>query len=378
MRKVYKNILVKLISSPLSEAGTHFCPVEGQGIPALNIRFSREARKEFSVGSVFVMDLVEATGCYTALTKNLKATYFGRVNEEERIKKFIGAAKANDLALMRELREIKSESAAIYYKVPSHVKIDSLAWDTLNISLDLGKYPFLMGPRGCGKSTVAKALADARGMHYYGFDMGQAIKPKKFFVGGLIIGEGSKTEKVDSLFLRAFTSEEPTLIFLDEITRIPSMAANFLMTVLDRSQSYIYDEDTGITYLKGKGVRFIAAGNMGFQYVSTQQLDAAFEDRFVKIKLNYLTTEQEADLVRTRVTGIAYEDVNTLCKAASLLRQAENKGTLSVGISTRQVLDVAELVSKGLRLKDMIDSVIINNYAQVDEEQVARSVLQAL
>ena len=215
-------------------------------------------------------------------------------------------------------------------------------------------------------------------MDYYGFDMGQAIKPKKFFVGGLIIGDGSKTEKVDSLFLKAFTSDKPTLIFLDEITRIPSMAANFLMTVLDRSQSYIYDEDTGITYFKGKEVSFIAAGNMGFQYVSTQQLDAAFEDRFIKVKLNYLPVNQETDLVKSRVPSINPNDALTLCKAADLLRQAELKGTLSVGISTRQVLDVADLVAKGLPLKEMINSVIINNYAQVEEESVARSVLQAL
>ena len=64
-------------------------------------------------------------------------------------------------------------------------------------------------------------LADAMEMDYFGFDMGQAFKPKKMFVGGLVIGDEGKTLAVRSEFFKAFTSDRPTLIFLDELTRIP-------------------------------------------------------------------------------------------------------------------------------------------------------------
>lgn len=37
-----------------------------------------------------------------------------------------------------------------------------------------GEIPFLLGPKGCGKSSVAMELADAMEMDYFGFDMGQA------------------------------------------------------------------------------------------------------------------------------------------------------------------------------------------------------------
>ena len=66
------------------------------------------------------------------------------------------------------------------------------------------------------------------GMEYFAFDMGQAFKPKKMFVGGLIIGDDGKTKAVRSEFFKAFVSTKPTLIFLDELTRTPMVAANLL------------------------------------------------------------------------------------------------------------------------------------------------------
>lgn len=78
------------------------------------------------------------------------------------------------------------------------------------------------------------------------------------------------------------------------------VAANFLMTILDRRQSYLYDEDSGVRYNKGTNVQFVAAGNTGFAYVSTQRLDSAFEDRFIKVQLDYLTPEEEAALMMQR------------------------------------------------------------------------------
>lgn len=52
-------------------------------------------------------------------------------------------------------------------------------------------------------------LADAMEMDYFGFDMGQAFKPKKMFVGGLVIGDEGKTLAVRSEFFKAFTSDRP-------------------------------------------------------------------------------------------------------------------------------------------------------------------------
>ena len=246
-------------------------------------------------------------------------------------------------------------------------------WEFLCHTLYLKRYPFLLGPKGCGKSSIAKELADAMGMEYFAFDMGQAFKPKKMFVGGLIIGDGGKTKAVRSEFFKAFVSTKPTLIFLDELTRTPMVAANFLMTILDRQQSYIYDEDSGKRYNKGENVRFVAAGNVGFAYVSTQRLDTAF-----KVRLNYLTAEEEAALIRARFPKVSRDAATQLAKVAEVLRLAEQKETLSVSLSTRQVLDAAAYIPLGYRLDEVIERVILTNYVITGEEMVARSLIQTL
>ena len=217
------------------------------------------------------------------------------------------------------------------FSPPKHSRdlcIPQRKWEFLCHTLYLGKYPFLLGPKGCGKSSVAMELADAMEMDYFGFDMGQAFKPKKMFVGGLVIGDEGKTLAVRSEFFKAFTSDRPTLIFLDELTRIPMVAANFLMTILDRRQSYLYDEDSGVRYNKGTNVQFVAS--------------AAAQ----------------------------------LAEIARLLRQAEQKEALTVSLSTRQVLDAAAYLQLGYSVREVVEEVILTNYVIAGEQLVARSLVQ--
>ncbi len=270
---------------------------------------------------------------------------------------------------------------SLFFTPPKHsldLCISQPVWEFLCHTLYLKKYPFLLGPKGCGKSSVAMELADAMEMEFHAFDMGQAFKPKKMFLGGLVIGDNGKTVAVRSEFFNAFISDKPTLIFLDELTRIPMVAANFLMTILDRRQSYLYDEDSGVRYNKGEDVLFIAAGNTGFAYVSTQRLDSAFEDRFIKVQLDYLTVEEESALIRQRYPSVKPAEAAKLAEVAALLRQAEQKEALTVALSTRQVLDAAAYLPLGYSLREVVEKVILTNYLIAGEHLVARSLVQML
>ena len=81
------------------------------------------------------------------------------------------------------------------FSPPKHSRdlcIPQRKWEFLCHTLYLGKYPFLLGPKGCGKSSVAMELADAMEMDYFGFDMGQAR-----FVGMGMAMQGSGISGVD-------------------------------------------------------------------------------------------------------------------------------------------------------------------------------------
>ncbi len=154
------------------------------------------------------------------------------------------------------------------------------------------------------------------------------------------------------------------------------VAANFLMTILDRRQSYLYDEDSGVRYNKGTNVQFVAAGNTGFAYVSTQRLDSAFEDRFIKVQLDYLTPEEEAALMMQRYPLVKASAAAQLAEIARLLRQAEQKEALTVSLSTRQVLDAAAYLQLGYSVREVVEEVILTNYVIAGEQLVARSLVQ--
>lgn len=373
--KMERNVLVELYTD-FSKGERRLRPLRGQGIDVLNIRFSKEEREVYDIGDIFKMDLkLQNSAFYSVVSPNsLRDAFYCNGENKEKIQEFINARK-----MAQPLPPAEAPvSRVVSYSKPKDLVIDDMTWNFMMASLELGKYPFLIGPKGCGKSHAAETLARESGREYFYFDMGQAFKPKKMFVGGLIISETGATKAVRSLFFNAFTSEKPTLIFLDEITRIPHVAANYLMTILDRKQSYIYDEDSGKVYKKGKDVVFVAAGNMGSEYVSTQRLDSAFEDRFVKIQLNYLDQTKETELLLSRIKGLARSEAVALVKVANLVREANKKGTLTQSLSTRQLLDAAAYIPLGFKLKDIVNSVILNNFASTGEIQEAKILFQSL
>lgn len=289
--------------------------------------------------------------------------------------------KAIDARLVKEKEEMAKEfeKRNNIKTVPKDLYIDAKVWSTLGISLNIDKYVILLGPKGCGKTQTAQEIAKAYGMDYVSFNMGAAFKPKQMFCGMLQAEDGS-TKFVESEFLKAFTSDEPTLIFLDEITRTPQAASNYLMTILDRNQSYIYIEELGKRVYKGKGVKFIAAGNVGQQYTDTRAMDGALWDRFIKVPVDYLPFNDELKLIMERAPKANKKAVETLIKRAQKCREAEKSGDLSSGISTRQLIDMAHFLENGLPLEDVYEIVFLNNFinGNASETDEARTLCQSV
>ena len=254
-------------------------------------------------------------------------------------------------------------------KVPEDLYIDAKVWNMVAASVHLDKYVILLGPKGCGKTETAKQLAVATKMKLVSFNMGAAFKPKQMFAGMLTAKDGD-TVFIESEFLTAFQSEEPTLVFLDEITRTPQVATNYLMTILDRNQSYIYIEELGKRVYKGKGVKFICAGNVGSQYTDTRTLDGAFWDRFIKIPVNYLPKEEEEKLIAIRAPKAPKKVINELINRATKCRTAEINGALTSGISTRQLIDMAHYAEIGFTLEDIFENIFLNNFINGNSNEI--------
>ncbi len=262
-----------------------------------------------------------------------------------------------------------------YPAIPKDIFINKNQWEFLISSIQLNHYPLLLGPKGTGKTTIAYNIAETLGYKFYKVDCGTLFKPKSALVGQTQAKEGT-TYLVQSQFLKHFSGDEKVVIFLDEISRIPPQAANYIMTILDANHPYIYIEEEATIIPKGKDVIFIAAGNFGPEYVDTRALDGALEDRLIKFYLNFLPPEKEFALVKSKLEKLFEEgqslllddSIYRIIKIANQIREGVAENELTTTISTRKVIQMCSYLLKGFTAKQ-ITSVIMKNLFEHDDNE---------
>lgn len=267
----------------------------------------------------------------------------------------------------------KNKKVDLLIKKPDDLYMTDSLWHFLTSTITLKKYPLIIGPKGSGKTVTMRALAHGLKRKFFPINCGSIFKPKQTLVGTVQAVEGS-TYIVDSEFMKNFISEEPTFIFLDEISRIPPGAANTFMTILDREQSYIYVEDKGERVYKGENVVFGAAANFGFEYTDTRNIDGAFLDRFIKFFINYPSEEEEIELLQQRAPKAKLEDIKKLVSNANMCRE---NADLRVAVSTRQLIDMAHFLEINFELGDVIDEIFMNLFynGTMDDRQTVKILL---
>ena len=289
--------------------------------------------------------------------------------------KLIDELKKENLKIMTDQQNEKILSK---FKMPEELFISSMNWNLINATIDLGKYPLMIGPKGCGKTQTAQSIAKARGMKFHTINCGSIFKPKQTLVGQMQAKDGT-TFLLSSEFLKYFVDdcEEGVLIFLDEISRIPQAAANYFMTILDRIQSYIYVEEEGKQVKRGKNVIFFAAANFGYEYTDTRNLDGALIDRFIKFLIDYLPEKDEVSLIQQRVPTARPADIKQLVKYATMFR--ENGEKLRVAVSTRQLIDMTEYLPLGYDIKTIFDNIFINLFVNgtMDERDTVNKMIDS-
>jgi len=258
--------------------------------------------------------------------------------------------------------------------IPPTLFIRKATWNLLAIAVNKGKYPLLLGPKGCGKTEAAESLAKAMNLDFRPFNLGAAFKPKQFFAGMLHANEKG-TEFLYSDFLTAFQSDKPTMIFLDEATRLPQSASNYLMSMLDRKQNYVYVEELGKRIYKSDCVHFISAANIGMQYTDTRTLDGALWDRLIKLSIDYLEEADELKLVMMKVPDASENAVKRLISWANICRQKEKDGDLMTGVSTRQIIDMSDFLAAGMTVEEVYSEVFL--YLFVNGQQDERANVKA-
>lgn len=214
---------------------------------------------------------------------------------------------------------------------------------------------FITGPAGCGKTQSVKQLASLLNYPVYEVTGHNRLETPEL-VGHYVL-HGQETVWQDGPLTKAM--KEGGIFLLNEVDLLDPSTAAGLNTVLDGAPLLI--PDTGAVIQPHKGFRFIATantaggGDMSGLYQGTLRLNAAFMDRFVVLEADYLSLEQEMELVRSLYPSLHSFVSRTICLVAEKVRALytrkddgldkeldDFRDRVSVPLSTRSVLRWAE------------------------------------
>lgn len=262
--------------------------------------------------------------------------------------------------------EIAEFISTCYRLKPEKLIMNELKWKYLVRSGIRGKNILLIGPTGSGKTLAAQSLVKAlkREDKFFYINMGATQDPRTALIGNTHFSKNEGTFFDESAFIRAIRTPN-MVILLDEISRGHPDSWNLLITPLDYLQRYLrLDEAKGSETVRvAPGVTFIATANIGNEYTATRVMDRALLDRFsVKIEVDVLSIEQERDLIKMLVPTADAKVIKAVTEIAKFSREMNEESKVNKAISTRAVVEMAELSADGFDLKEIAEMVIYPDY----------------
>ena len=268
-----------------------------------------------------------------------------------------------------------------YFYVTPENAAHASTWVDLN-NTGVRMHMLLIGPAGCGKTTLFKEIARKFGKPVYQVDAA-AVTSIDRWLGHKdvrITERGPETTYVLSEFLRWISADgfEPGYVVIDEITRTPPQVGNILMSILDGSES-VWVPELGVRINVHPETRFGATANIGVGFTGTYSLDQALQDRFgMTLEVTWPVPSEEAKILVKR-TGIEDDKAKILVDVASQVRMKADEGSVAKPLSTRSLLNASWLVSKANRsIIDAAEATFVKQYSPEGKGSSERTIVQLI
>ncbi len=202
-------------------------------------------------------------------------------------------------------------------------------------ALDADRHVLLEGPPGTGKSTLLRAVAEGLGIGFVFVEGNAELTPARLvghFDPARVLTDGYDPDVfVDGPLVTAM--RDGSLLYVEEINRIPEETLNVLITVMSEGELNVprYGRIAAST-----GFRLVAAMNP-FDAVGTARISGAVYDRVCRVSVGYQNAE-----VEQRIAGRGTRNLpdGWLDKVVELVRRTRTHSDLRVGSSVRGAIDM--------------------------------------
>lgn len=266
------------------------------------------------------------------------------------------------------------------YKMPT-IDVDGFyipenKWWDIVVNMHHNENTLLLGPTGCGKTDVLIRLAKSTGRSIYIKDMSSMFDPQSAMLGTHRLVNGESI--FDYSAYAEQVQQENAIIVLDELSRANIGANNLLLPQLDHRRELpieIADSKHSRSIKVSETLSFFATANIGGEYTGTSELDAALEDRFEIVEMDFMPKDIEAKVLVKR-TKVEQRSAEIIAEYAAEIRRLFHENDLSRPISHRSTLRIATKVQRGFDLKDAFESVVVPKYKSETERQSIQAIIQ--
>jgi len=202
-----------------------------------------------------------------------------------------------------------------------------------------GRHLMLEGPPGTGKSTLLRGVARTTSQDFEFVEGNAELTPARLvghFDPAQVLETGYVSEVwVDGPLARAL--KDGSLLYLEEINRIPEETLNLLVTVMSEAELTVPRLGRIDAH---PSFRLVAAMNP-FDAVGTARISGAIYDRVCRISMDYQSETDEVAIAASQGPPVtAFADREYVAKIVRLVRATRSHPEIRVGSSVRGAVDL--------------------------------------